>query len=85
MTGRLRTIVQILISASVQISIFFQFAPLANSISANPQETPPFSSAISAELGAPVDFLVLYERANSTYEVVEHDPARIVWRFADTT
>jgi len=80
-----RTTARIMISASILLSISLSFAAIAGAVSVKFQEMPLFGSAISAELGAPVDFLVLYERANSTYEVIDHDPGRIVWRFAGTT
>jgi len=46
---------------------------------------PEFRSGASVEIGVPVDFNTLYQRADAIYEVVEHNDSQIVWKFKGTT
>ena len=44
-----------------------------------------FRSGASAEIGVPVDFNILYQRANTIYDIVEHDDRHVIWTFTGTT
>ncbi|HPJ84485.1 MAG TPA: hypothetical protein PLM24_04890 [Methanothrix sp.] len=47
-------------------------------------QMPEFRSGISVEMGAPIDFGPLGERADVVYGLIEGDDLRLVWRFSDT-
>jgi len=48
-------------------------------------QNPEFKSGASVNMGVPVDFNTLYQRADAIYDVVEHDDSHIVWKFTGTT
>ncbi len=46
---------------------------------------PQFKSGASINIGVPVDFNTLYQKADAIYDVVEHNDSHIVWKFKGTT
>jgi len=48
-------------------------------------QNPEFKSGASANIGVPVDFNVLAQRAGAIYDVVESDDKHVVWKFKGTT
>jgi hypothetical protein len=64
-------------------SIFLLFAGLAIIVSA--VEMPQFQSGASDKVGMDVDFNALYTKANSIYDVMEHDNQHIIWKFSQTS